>query len=102
MRPESQDTENLCRLLVAAAEKLAAVQGPIWSSYESGVDIADFVVECQIAIEHGGMTLNQKRELWGIFAPTCDWDDVVGEVDLGNEVFSLLDKLYWEEIRKSK
>jgi hypothetical protein len=91
--------KELRRLLVTAAEKLAAVQGPIWSSYDSGRDIANFVLECRNAVEQRTITLAQKKELWGIFAPTCDWDDVVGDVNLGHAVFDLLDNLYWEEIR---
>src|SRR5438445_2326876 len=95
----SRRRKKLCRLLVTAAEKLAAVQWPIWSSYDSGRDIANFVLECSNAIEQGTVALTQKKELWGIFAPTCDWDDVGGEVKLGNTVFELLESHYREEIR---
>ena len=28
----------------------------------------------------------------------CGWDDVVGDVDSGEEVFSLLNNLYWADI----
>jgi hypothetical protein len=94
--------KQLCRLLTVAAEKLAAVQGPIWSSYDSGADIAKFVLECRDAIEQRTITLPQKEELWGIFAPTCDWDDVVGDVQLGNAVFELLERLYRKEIQASR
>jgi hypothetical protein len=98
---ESRRRKKLCSLLVIAAEKLAAVQGPIWSSYDSGRDIANFVLECRNAIEQGTITVAQKKELWGIFPPTSDWDDVVGDVILGETVFQLLKHLYWEEIRAS-
>jgi hypothetical protein len=47
----SQDAARLCGLLVEAAEKLAAIQGPIWSSFDSGAKIAEFVIECQKAVE---------------------------------------------------
>ena len=92
--------ESLLPLRTVAAEKLAAVQGPIWSSYDSGEEIAEFVLECKAAIERGTITLAQKRELWGIFAPTCDWDDVVGDCDIGDQVFSLIDTLYWMEFKR--
>jgi hypothetical protein len=95
----SQDAARLCGLLVEAASKLVAIQGPIWSSYDSGAKIADFVIECKKAVETDTITTSQKRELWSIFAPTCDWDDVVGDVLLGEEVYTLLNKLYWEEIK---
>jgi len=98
----SRRGKKLCCLLVAAAEKLAAVRGPIWSSYDSGHDIANYVLECRNALEQGTITLAQKKELWGIFAPTCDWDDVVGDANMGNLVFELLDRLYGEEIRSGE
>lgn len=88
------DRDILISLLSEAAEKLAAVEGSIWSSYNTGADIAKFVLECRAAIEAKTLSLPQKRELWGIFAPTCDWDDVVGDCDLGNRVFELVDRLY--------
>jgi hypothetical protein len=93
------DTNTLVRLLEGAAKQLAAVEGPIWSSYESGADIAKFVRECAAAIEQEAITLSQKRELWGIFAPTCDWDDVVGDCNTGNRVFALVDTLYGHEVK---
>jgi hypothetical protein len=91
------DTQRLCRLLGTAARKLVGIRGSIWSSYDSGPHIAKFVLECKDGIEQGTIGLAEKRELWGIFAPTCDWDDVVGDADLGDRIFSLLDKLYGKE-----
>jgi hypothetical protein len=91
--------KKLCRLLTVAAKKLAAVRGPIWSSYHSGADIAKFLLECRDAINQGTITLDQKNELWGIFLPTSDWDDVVGDARLGTEIDILLDKLYRNELR---
>jgi hypothetical protein len=94
--------KKLCRLLAIAAERFAAIDGPIWSSYDSGRAIAEFVVECGTAIERGTVTLEQKRGLWAIFAPTCDWDDVVGDVRLGNEIFEHIEKLYRQEIMSNQ
>jgi hypothetical protein len=91
--------KKLCRLLTIAAKKLEAVRGPIWSSYHSGADIAKFVLECRDAINGGTITLDQKKELRGVFLPTCDWDDVVGDAYLGTEIEILLDKLYRKELR---
>jgi hypothetical protein len=94
------DRDRLCELLVTAAFRFYAVgAGPIWSSYESGWDIGNFVNGCRNAILDGNISFAQKRELWKIFAPTCDWDDVIGDVQLGNEIFEILDKLYGEESR---
>jgi hypothetical protein len=89
----------LSRLLRLAADKLSAVHGPIWSSYESGPELASFVLACAAAVERGHIQPAQRRELWMVFAPTCDWDDVVGDAELGNAVFELLDQRYGSEIR---
>lgn len=74
----SQTVENLCQHLKIASTRLSAVNGSIWSSYDSGTDIAQFILSCLSGIRAGILTLEQKKELWGIFAPTSDWDDVVG------------------------
>lgn len=34
------------------------------------------------------------RRLWGIFAPTCTWDDAGGDSRLGQEVYELIDSLF--------
>jgi hypothetical protein len=97
MPKKNPDVEKLCSVLMVAAEKLATVEGPIWSSYKSGADIAKFVLECRQAVERGIMTASQQHDLWVLFAPTCDWDDVVGEVALANEIFCILDRLYGKD-----
>lgn len=100
MTPLNEEVRTLLPLLAKAAKKLAAVKGPVWSSYNSGAEIAAFVLECKAAIERVTITLAQKQELWGIFAPTCDWDDVVGDCEIGNRVFVLVDTLYGNEIKE--
>jgi len=90
---EEADNKKHCRLLEVAAQRLSASQRLNWSAYSSGNEIARFALECKAAIERGAMTMAQKRELRRIFAPTSDWDDMVGDVDLGNCVFSLIEKL---------
>jgi hypothetical protein len=96
----AKDRERLCELLATAVFTFYAVPGPISSSYDSGLDIGTLVNQCRNGISDGTISFAQKRELWKIFAPTCDWDDVIGDVQLGNEIFGLLDKLYGQEIRK--
>jgi len=85
---------HLCELLDIASAKFAARTGPIWSDYDSGAEIAAFVLKCKIGIENGTFDQGQARKLWTLFAPTCDWDDVIGDVELGNEIFEILDYLY--------
>ena len=62
----------------------------IMSEYESGPAIADLLVSASGEIEKGAMTEATLNRLWGIFAPTCDWDDVIGDVELGHEIFEIL------------
>ena len=33
------------------------------------------------------------EDLWIWFAPTCQWDDFVGDIDLGETIFQQLDKI---------
>ena len=96
-QPQERERE-VARLLRLAADKLSAVHGPIWSLYESGPELGSFVLGCAAAVERGDIQPAQRRELWMVFAPTCDWDDVVGNLELGNAVFELLDQLYGSEI----
>jgi hypothetical protein len=90
MRKSERDEVKLRRALATAARRLAAVHGPICSDYETGKEMAQFVLECQRRIEHGTLDVAQLQELWRIFAPEGDWDKVVGDGELGNEVFTLL------------
>jgi hypothetical protein len=93
----------LLRLLVAAERKLRALgDEPVWSSYESGAAIADFVAHARRQIENDTITQPEKSELWGIFAPTSHWDDVIGDVQLGNDIFSILNGMYRRDIHSPK
>jgi hypothetical protein len=96
-----KEIKALLPLLDVAAKTLAAVQGPVWS-YDSGEAIAAFVLKCKTEIERGTITFAQKRELWSIFAPTSDWDDVMGDYEIGNQIFSLIESLYWQEIKEGR
>jgi hypothetical protein len=90
---------RLRQLLATAARRVAAVRGPIRSSFDTGLEIAQFVRQCSGGVEHGTLELIQKRELWRIFAPAGDWDHVVGDIELGNEILDLLDLLYGNELK---
>ena len=50
-------------------------------------------------IKEMALALEEKREidvneLWGIFAPTSDWDDSGGSNDLADEINELTKKLF--------
>lgn len=95
IRSDFSRSDVLLRLLVAAEIKLLALGNkPVWSSYESGPAIANFVAEARVKIQNGTITRAEVSELWCIFAPTCDWDDVIGDVQLGEEIFSAIDSMY--------
>ena len=87
-----RDNVRLHRLLTTAARRLAAVRGPICSDYDTGREMAQFVLECSRQFEHGTLDVAQLQELWRLFAPGGDWDKVVGDADLGNGVFALLNQ----------
>lgn len=33
------------------------------------------------------------EDLWILFAPTCQWDDFVGNIDLGERIFQRLNRI---------
>jgi len=90
----------LCNLLEEAACKLDSFgKGPVWSSYESGGEMAKFLRNRIIDIENDYISREYQKELWGIFAPTCDWDDTTGDVNLGNHIFELIVSMYMYQAR---
>jgi len=91
---------KLCGLLKEAVRLLDALgDAPIASTrYDSGPDIAQFIKPRIDEIEAGTISNDNKKELWIIFAPTCSWDDSVGDVNLGNAIFGLLEELYRDEV----
>src|SRR4051812_2562648 len=84
---------ELTQLLTNAAAILAAIEGPIWSSYKTGSDMATAVLGCLDGLRRDAITSSQLQTLTNIFAPTCDWDDVGGDSALGNQIFALLEDL---------
>ncbi|MCP4592343.1 MAG: hypothetical protein GY842_16545 [bacterium] len=96
------ETERLCGLLLKAERRLRALgDKPVWSSYGSGPAIGDFVARARHLIEADKIDQATLEELWCIFAPTCDWDDVVGHVGLGQAVFDSLERAYGKRVGSS-
>ena len=94
-RPPSDDISKLCTLLDQACAKFDALgDASVWSRYDSSRAIADFIRARIPEIKARTVSKDHQKELWTIFAPTCDWDDIVRDVDLGNAVFELLDRIY--------
>lgn len=91
---DDRDRELVLLLRRAEAALRNLDPASIGSSYESGPAMADFIAAACVELESQTVTETTSSELWGIFAPTCDWDDTVGDVDLGNAIFEILDGLY--------
>ncbi|WP_090261293.1 hypothetical protein [Roseivirga pacifica] len=57
------------------------------SAEEFHTDLVDRIKK----LENGNE--NVIEDLWIWFAPTCQWDDFVGEIDLGERIFQRLNKI---------
>ena len=90
---KTPDTTELRAVLRDASQRFRALgDRPIWSSYRDGIEIADFIDRSIEEIRLGTIPQSSANELWGIFAPTCDWDDCVGECELGQKAFDLIER----------
>lgn len=94
----SDSEAKLCELLEAAAVRFDALGDLIGSHYDSGAELAHYLRGRIQEIEAGKLSLVNKQELFGIFAPTSDWDDTVGDVALGNEIYALIKQSYLLDI----
>ena len=92
--------KDLIELLHQASDRVSAIKGPILSSYRDGESIAIFIRKICHQIELESIVIEDIKELWGIFSPTCDWDDVVGDVKMGNEIFDEICARYKPRIFK--
>ena len=93
LNPKAQ----LCSKLEQASVMLDALgDGPIWSGYDSAPVLAQFIRSLIYKIENDTISSEEKNELWCIFAPTCDWDDTVGHVQLGEDIFRLVERVFPE------
>ncbi len=96
------DKEKLSDLLVESEKRLRALgDRPVWSSYDSGPALADMVARARGLLEAERIDQNTLNELWCVFVPTSDWDDVVGDAKLGQSVFEALEKVYGPQVRSS-
>jgi|GEM_PF-1888078 len=88
---------RLCSKLEQAAVVLDTLgDGPIWPDYDSAPALAEFIRSLICKIEDGSISREEKKTLWNIFAPTCDWDDIVADVQLGECVFDLVERVFPE------
>jgi len=91
----NEQEEQLILLLRQAAQHwLALGHQDIWDSDDYTDDLGNFCNEAAEKVAKNEISDAEKKRLYFIFAPTCEWDNSVGEVDLGNKIFGCLDALY--------
>lgn len=89
------ETEQLIPLLRQAAKKFVALgHSDIWDSDDYTDDLGRRCDEAATKLVAGRLTDEEAKRRYFVFAPTCEWDDSVGDVDWGNAVFSLLGQRY--------
>jgi hypothetical protein len=66
----------------------------IWDSEHYTDELGNFCNLAAEKIEKNAISDDEKKELYFIFAPTCEWDDSVGDVGLGNKIFGCIEILY--------
>jgi hypothetical protein len=85
--------DQLVSLLRAAAtEMLAAGEAPYLGEHDTSAGLGQFIASKTDALSSGDESA--ARDLWHVFAPTCDWDDAGGSRDVANEVFERLSRVY--------
>ena len=90
-----RDEKQLTELLPRAAEKLKALgHNDIWNSDYYCDDLGIFCDQAAEKLKNNSLSDEEKKKLYFIFAPTCEWDDSVGDIALGNMIFGLLERLY--------
>lgn len=83
--------ESLIRDLKKAEKKLSEYSGGYSGEHLSAEEFHKDLVDKIKELESG----NKKviDDLWIWFAPTCQWDDFVGDIELGETIFQKLDKI---------
>lgn len=90
----SGQTNRLLALLRDAEQRLRSVSVDDTWSCLSRDQFIGLVSTSRVEIAEGNLAGPKAEDLWRAFAPTCDWDDMVGDVELGNAVFELIEGLY--------
>lgn len=91
MRPSKTLIESL-KQASEALKKLGEHRDQL-SHYNSAEALAQFIESRSIELADGTISDENLEELWLIFAPTSEWDDYVGDVNLGELIFQELSSL---------
>jgi len=81
---------HLYNLLDKAAKLAAEFSGGYSINFLSAQEFCLSLEESIEKLKTGDSS--QQQVLWRWFAPTCDWDDLIGKEgqDLGNKIFAIL------------
>ncbi len=83
--------ESLIRNLKKAEKILSEYSGGYSGEHLSAEEFHKDIVDRIKRLESGDKSVIE--DLWIWFAPTCQWDDFVGNIELGERIFQKLDKL---------
>jgi hypothetical protein len=83
--------KSLIELLHKAEIELSKWSGGYSAEYLSAEEFHSDLKDRITRLEKGDNSVIE--ELWVWFAPTCQWDDFVGDVNLGNLIFEKLNEI---------
>ena len=95
--------DKLLRLLDEAAEVVSGYSSMnVYCGYDTG---AEFAADLRSLRERvARQDWSALKELVGIFAPTCAWDDGVGRpgMDLANRIMASLEEMGWSRLSSDR
>lgn len=95
--------DQLIPLLQRAASRFLALgHSDIFGCDDYTDKLGIFCQEAASKMMVGELSDEDATRLYFVFAPTCAWDDSVGDVDLGNSIFRIVDILYRNIALKNK
>jgi len=88
---ERADRDRLIELLQAAANQMSARgKADYWPGrFSTCAELGRFIADEARRLATGDESL--VHELWPVFAPTCDWDDAGGSMELADGICRLLE-----------
>jgi len=91
----NEQKEQLIFLLRQAAQRWIALgHQEIWDSDDYTDELGNFCNQTADNLAINDISDGEKKKLYFIFAPTCAWDDSVGDVDLGSKIFACIEAQY--------
>ena len=82
---------SLIKDLKKSAEILSEFSGGYSGEHLSAEEFHQDLIDRIIKLENGDDSV--LEDLWIWFAPTCQWDDFVGDVNLGERIYQKIIKL---------